>query len=213
MIEAVLSKIAETSMHEIGKEGLKKSSENLPNFAKDIKLDNIKSFEDADRPINKIQNTLDDTKTYLSDKILTSVYEVKGVWNDYESHQFYDAKGSPLEKKMKISDMLGERSVKMPYEGSDKSNTNSAGYLRDNKYFWSEYKTKYADTLSQNNTNLIDNGKSPIVDKKWIENNPNQKSFLGEKLEHHHRNNTDETFGVPQTLHRGRFNKEKMHVD
>lgn len=212
MIEAALSKISEVGLKEVGKEGLKKSSENLPNFAKDTGSSDIKNFVDADKPINT-KSLLEETKNLISDKVQTGVYEAKGLVNDSISHQFFDPKGNPLAQKMTITDMIGKDSIRMPYVGSDKLNSNSVGYLRDSKSFWREYESKHSDTLSSNNSRLIENGKSPIVDKKWIDQHPNQKSYLGERLEHHHRNNTDEAYAVPQTLHRGRFNKEKMHVD
>lgn len=212
MIEAALSKIAEVGMKEVGNEGLKKSSENLPNFAKDINSDKINNFSEADRPINN-NSLFEKTKTLLSDKVQTGMYEAKGLMNDSLSHQFFDPKGNPLGQKMTITDIVGKDSIRMPYIGSDKLNSNSAGYLRDNKFFWREYKSEYGDALSKNNGQLIEGGKSPIVDQKWISQHPNQKPYLGERLEHHHRNNTDEAYAVPQTLHRGRFNKEKMHVD
>ncbi len=212
MIEAALSKISEVGLKEVGKEGLKKSSENLPNFAKDTGSSDIKNFVDADKPIYT-RSLLEEAKTLISDKMQTGVYEAKGLVNDSISHQFFDTKGNPLAQKMTITDMIGKDSIRMPYVGSDKLNSNAVGYLRDSKSFWREYESKHPDTLSNNNSRLIENGKSPIVDKKWVDQHPNQKSYLGERLEHHHRNNADEAYAVPQTLHRGRFNKEKMHVD
>lgn len=53
MIIEALSKSSEVGMKEVGNEGLKKNSENMPNFTKDMKPEKITSFEDADKPIIK----------------------------------------------------------------------------------------------------------------------------------------------------------------
>jgi len=208
---AAFTKIAETAIKEVGTEGLKKVSENLPDFAKNYN-NNSTNMSDADKPIGKT-SFLDQPKIYISDKASSVVYETKGIYNDAVKHQFYSPSGDPIRGLHSVSEMLGKNSIQMPYIGSDKINSNAAGFLRDSKTFWGEYKQKYPESLSKNNMERINQGLSPIVDPKWVKNNPNQSPYIGVKLEHHHRNNTDQTYAVPQTLHRGKFNKEIMHVD
>ena len=101
----------------------------------------------------------------------------------------------------------------MPYLGSDKLNTNSAGYLRDPIKFGKSYLENFSETLSKANVARIENNLSPIVDKQWLKFNLKHKNFLGETLEHHHINNTDIAAYTPKTLHRIGSNKEAMHTD
>lgn len=150
--------------------------------------------------------------TYIPDKILSSQYIIKGWVNDFKVHRFIDGNGNPMYAK--ISEVVDlKRTIKMEYIGSRHINANAAGFERNAKKFWQQYKDKYPEALSKNNQELIQNGYSPIVDKQWIKYNPKHESFLGQKLEHHHLNNTDVAVGVPQLLHRGTNNKELMHVD
>lgn len=150
--------------------------------------------------------------TYIPDKILSSQYIIKGWVNDFKVHKFIDGNGNPMYAK--ISEVVDlKRTIKMEYIGSRSINANAAGFERSAKKFWQQYRDNYPEVLSKNNQDLIRNGYSPIVDKQWIKFNPKHKSFIGQKLEHHHLNNTDVAVGVPESLHRGANNKELMHVD
>jgi hypothetical protein len=150
--------------------------------------------------------------TYVGDKFKTSLNTLRGIANDMKVHKFIDGNGQPFYAKIKeVVDL--KRTIKMPYIGSAYRNANAAGYQRDAIKFWKQYSQKYPEVLSKNNLKLIEEGKSPLVDKQWIKYNSNHKSFIGETLEHHHLNNTDIAAGVPMSLHRGKNNKELMHVD
>lgn len=165
----------------------------------------------------KSRNLMADTKVFVGDKVKTVVYEAKGIINDFKVHPFVDARGNPLSPPMKISEILDiSKSIKMDYNRFSPGNSNSAGFERNAPKFWEKYKDLHPEALSKNNLTLINkqpNPLSPMVDKKWLEYHPNQKAFLGEKLEHHHLNNTDMVVAAPQTLHRGKLNKDMLHVD
>ena len=158
-----------------------------------------------------VLKSLDDIKIYAGDKVKTLEYETKGIFNDLRTYDFVDKDGNIIFTG-KIKDIVGDRTIKMDYVGSDMKNSNAVGFERNSQKFGKLYMEKYPETLSEMNQKLIEAGKAPIVDKQWIKYHPEQKPFLGEKLEHHHLNNTNEAVYIPQTLHRGKVNKENMHV-
>ena len=151
-------------------------------------------------------------ETFLKDLPLKIEYMSKGILNDLKEYEFVDKYGNVIFKG-KIKDIIGEATIKMPYVGSNVEKANAAGYLRDANYFGKEFLKKYPEMLSEENKARILAGKSPIVDEVWLKYHPNQKAFLGERLEHHHINNLGEAAYVPQSLHRGKFNKDILHVD
>jgi hypothetical protein len=151
-------------------------------------------------------------ETFLKDLPTKFEYMAKGILNDMKEYKFVDKEGNIIFEG-KIKDIIGTETIKMPYVGSNFEKSNAAGYLRDANYFGQEFLKKYPEMLSEENRARILAGKSPIVDEVWIRYHPNQKSFLGEKLEHHHINNLGEATYIPQTLHRGKFNKDILHVD
>jgi len=151
-------------------------------------------------------------ETFLKDLLLKIEYMSKGILNDLREYEFIDKYGKVIFKG-KIKDIIGEETIKMPYIGSNIEKANAAGYLRDANYFGKEFLKKYPEMLSEENKARILAGKSPIVDEVWLKYHPNQKAFLGERLEHHHINNVGEAAYVPQSLHRGKVNKDILHVD
>ena len=159
-----------------------------------------------------IAKQYDDIARFSQDKIKTMGYEAKGLVKNLQTHAFVDGTGKPF--MAKLDDVIDfSRTIKMPYIGSHMDNANSAGFLRDKNMFAKEYLKEFPETLSANNIERIKNNLSPIVDKQWIKFNPNNKTFIGERLEHHHINNTDLAAYIPTSLHRGKINKEIMHVD
>ena len=151
-------------------------------------------------------------ETFLKDLPLKIEYVSKGILNDLKEYEFVDKYGNVIFRG-KIKDIIGEATIKMPYVGSNIEKANAAGYLRDANYFGREFLKKYPEMLSEENKARILAGKSPIVDEVWLKYHPNQKAFLGERLEHHHINNLGEAAYVPQSLHRGKVNKDILHVD
>lgn len=101
--------------------------------------------------------------------------------------------------------------VKMPFVGHTSKHVTNRGFLRDKGKFWKIYKNIDKASLSKNNLNRINNGKSPIVDKKWINVYNKHKDFLGETLEHHHLNHGAKAIPLPETLHRGLLNSGVWH--
>ena len=113
----------------------------------------------------------------------------------------------------KLKDLYKKKNIiKMPF-ASHKSNKDltARGFLRDKNFFWNAYKKLDKNGLSQNNINRINAGKSPIVDKKWIEVYKTHKDFIGETLEHHHLNHGSKAIAIPTTLHRGATNSAMWH--
>jgi hypothetical protein len=151
-------------------------------------------------------------KTLLKDFPTRLEYMVKGILNDMKEYEFVDKNGNIIFKG-KISDIIGDETIKMPYVGSNVEKSNAAGYLRDANYFGKKFLEEHPEMFSKENEARILAGKAPIVDDTWIKYHPNQKVFIGERLEHHHINNLGEATYIPQTLHRGKLNKDILHVD
>jgi len=102
------------------------------------------------------------------------------------------------------------KTIKMPYVGKGK-NASAKGFERNANKFWSEYLKRFPSDLSKKNIQLIKNGKSPVVDRRWVKAYPNHAKFAGEKLEHHHLNHGANAVPIPTTLHRGILNKMIWH--
>ncbi len=162
--------------------------------------------------VTEIVRQYDDVARFAQDKVKTIGFEAKGIVKNLQTHEFVDGLGKQLIARM--DDVIDlSRTVKMPYIGSHMDNVNSAGFLRDKAVFAKEYLREFPETLSANNIERIKNGLAPIVDKQWLKFNPNHKTFMGEILEHHHINNTNLAAYVPASLHRGKFNKDILHMD
>ncbi|MFA9374216.1 MAG: hypothetical protein ACERKK_08665 [Poseidonibacter sp.] len=154
----------------------------------------------------------DDIARYSVDKIKTIGFEAKGIVNNLKIHEFVDGFGKPLFAKIdEVVDIT--RTIKMPYLGSHLDNTNAAGFLRDSSKFAKQYAENFSETLSKFNLERCQNGLAPIVDKQWLKFNPNHTTFIGQKLQHHHINNTNIAAYVPQGLHNGVKNHSLLHVD
>jgi len=176
--------------------------------------DNVASLakSSSTESISKTGNIIDNTKVFVGDKIKAVGFETKGLINDSKTHIATGADGKQFfAKTSELIDM--DRTIKMPYLGSNIDKTNSAGYLRDSKKFAQDYLEQFPETMSKNNINRIQNGLSPITDKLYLKSNPNHKTFLGQTLEHHHINNTANAGYMPTGLHRLGSNKDMMHVD
>jgi hypothetical protein len=89
--------------------------------------------------------------------------------------------------------------------------TNTQGWPRDAGYFWQEYSKQNPEAISETNLNLIERGRSPLVDEQWIKAMPKHaNAVLGEEIHHHHINGGRYATPVPKSLHTGggftRFN-------
>jgi hypothetical protein len=153
----------------------------------------------------------DEVARFSQDKIKTIGFEAKGLVKNLQTHEFVDGLGKPL--LAKIEDVVDfSRTIKMPYLGSNISGTNAAGFERNSSKFAKMYAENYPETLSENNLARALEGKAPIVDMQWIKYNPNHKTFFGEKLQHHHINNTGSAAYVPFGLHSKEPNHTLLHV-
>ena len=97
--------------------------------------------------------------------------------------------------------MLPKEGIDMPWEPRGGKRSSELGYLRDTRYFWSEYLKKWGNQLSPANKQLIAKPKpaSPIVDHvaSVIVNMPHK----GQKLEHHHVGQGSWAVPLPEKLH------------
>ncbi|OED45288.1 hypothetical protein AB832_01400 [Flavobacteriaceae bacterium (ex Bugula neritina AB1)] len=99
--------------------------------------------------------------------------------------------------------------------GSTKVNTNSLGWPRDPQYFWNEFKTSEIGkaSLSEDNLQLIKDGKSAKVDKQW--NDAMRKYDLdgkiGEGIEHHHHNKGRTAYPRPKSKHTSKAWNKVLH--
>jgi YD repeat-containing protein len=76
-----------------------------------------------------------------------------------------------------------------------------AGGIRNPRQFWSQWADTYGETLSTRNQKLIQAGRSPEVDARWIEHFPETKPYLGETLVHHHLDYGRMAIPIPQPVH------------
>ena len=111
-------------------------------------------------------------------------------------------------KKKKTFHLKLDKFVKMPKATKNKT---KYGAKRDKVYFWKKYKQKYPHEFSAKNLMRIKQGKSPIVDKKWLHYHRDYKAFKGQILEHHHLNHGNIAVPLPSKLHRGKGNYNFWH--
>jgi len=225
----IATEVSKESLKEQCKKNLdtsfsKKTDNKLDDFNIDYKLLDIEESieiarEEALNFVETLNQAFDDIwkdvekpVVFTKDKIKTVDFDTIGFLKNLKEHTFYTPDGKTFTAK--IDEVIDfDRTITMPYARFEGRSVNSAGFLRDKDYFAKEYLEKYPETLSEYNKKLIEVGKSPVVDEVWIRYNPLHKHFMGEKLEHHHINNTDKAAYIPQSLHRGRINKDIMHVD
>lgn len=95
--------------------------------------------------------------------------------------------------------------VDMKFKGQDlkKENVNSQGWERSSSEYFKSLNEKHPEYFSKKNQVLIQNNKSPIVDKQFIEHFPQYKDFQNEKLIHHHVGGDGQAVAVPQSIHKG----------
>jgi RHS repeat-associated protein len=98
-----------------------------------------------------------------------------------------------------------------------KGNDTVHGAKRDSKLFWRNYSAKDARVnrtqrhLSEDNQQLIRDGRSPVVDEQWIASHPMDAPYEGQTLVHHHEHQRRRTVGIPDGLHRS--NHGTLHPD
>lgn len=84
---------------------------------------------------------------------------------------------------------------------------NAAGFPRDAGKFWKEWIELNPQSISSSNRYLIENynsiGRSPVVDKVWIQAFPEHVNFPFDTLLHHHVDHGRYAIPVPQTTHMG----------
>ena len=89
--------------------------------------------------------------------------------------------------------------------------TTKKGIKRDRRLFWQKYKQKFLHHLSAKNLLRIKKGKSPVVDKKWIQYHRDHKPFRGQTIEHHHLGHGKFAVPLPMGLHRLKKNFSFWH--
>jgi hypothetical protein len=84
---------------------------------------------------------------------------------------------------------------------------NSAGFPRDAGLFWKQWIDLNPESISSSNRYLIENYEglkvSPRIDQTWIQSFPEQSSYFGDVLYHHHVDHGQYAIPVPRTTHRG----------
>jgi filamentous hemagglutinin len=75
------------------------------------------------------------------------------------------------------------------------------GGIRNQRAFWKQWVEKYGDNLSPENRARIENGRSPVVDEKWIETFPEHSPYKDETLIHHHLDYGPNAIPLPETVH------------
>ena len=93
--------------------------------------------------------------------------------------------------------------VNMRYKGETGSNVNSQGWERSSSYFFKEIQNQHPEYFSKKNNILIESGKSPVVDTKFVNYFPQYKEYKGETLVHHHIGQDGQAVALPQSVHKG----------
>lgn len=78
---------------------------------------------------------------------------------------------------------------------------NALGFQRNGPWFWRQLRMQKPEMFSQANQRAIRQGRSPIVDDKWVKFNPQHADYLGEKLIHHHIDQGRFASGLPESIH------------
>jgi hypothetical protein len=99
--------------------------------------------------------------------------------------------GSFINKKLKIN-------MKGAPPGSDKT---SLGHKRNGPWFWRQMVDKHPHMFDKKNKKRITDGRSPIINDKWIEHNPTHAPLKGDKLVHHHMDQGPEATPLPKSVH------------
>ena len=61
-----------------------------------------------------------------------------------------------------------------------------SGFARNSRFFWKQMVAQHPEMFSKRNIENIGKGRAPIVDEQWIKYNKTHKTYMGNKLIHHH---------------------------
>lgn len=124
-------------------------------------------------------------------------------------YEIKDANGNKIICDSPFSIQYDERlMVNMDYMGQSPSssrpnNINAQGWKREKKDYFEKLLAEHSDWFDEDNTLLIKKGKSPVVNKTFIEHFPEYAPFEGQKLIHHHAGEDGQAFAVPEGVHVG----------
>lgn len=93
--------------------------------------------------------------------------------------------------------------VNMRFKGKRGFNVNSQGWERSSSYYFKELRSQHPEFFSKKNNMLIKFGKSPVVDKKFVDYFPQYREYKGEILVHHHIGRDGQAVALPQSIHKG----------
>lgn len=93
--------------------------------------------------------------------------------------------------------------ISMRYKGKGMSTANSQGWERNSDYYFKELSNRHPEFFSKKNTNRIQKGESPLVDKKFCEYFPQYEGFKNEVLIHHHIGKNGQAVAIPASMHKG----------
>lgn len=93
--------------------------------------------------------------------------------------------------------------VEIPFCGKGNKNSNSQGWLQQQKYFYNELSKAHPELLSDANLRRIANGQALIVDEQFVKYFPQNDNYMNELLRHHHIGGGGQAMPVPDSLHLG----------
>ncbi len=85
------------------------------------------------------------------------------------------------------------------------SKVNAAGYPRNGSWFWRQMLKEHPEMFSADNAAEINRGRAPRIDDQWIDFNPSHAAYKGDKLIHHHMDQSHMATRVPEPVHRKNF--------
>lgn len=95
--------------------------------------------------------------------------------------------------------------IDMPFVGTQRKDSNSLGYLRDNKYYFTELQKIHPEYFSADNIDRMNRGYAPINDEQFRSYFPEYDvtGLRGNSLIHHHVGGGQQAVAVPKGIHIG----------
>ena len=79
-------------------------------------------------------------------------------------------------------------------------------------WYWDEVRKQAPEMFDADNNLAIDKGYAPRVNDRFLEHNPQFKKFKGQKLHHHHYQQGNIAYALPEVLHTGKGFTKLWHT-
>lgn len=155
-------------------------------------------------PLSSNKGTL---KTVDFETIMSKTFSFRNKSGSF--YEIKDANGNKVICDEPFSIHYDERlMVNMDFEGqlpasSRPDSINAQGWKREKKDYFNKLLAEHSEWFDEENTKLITKGKSPVINKTFLNFFPDYAPFEGQKLIHHHAGEDGQAFAVPEGVHVG----------